>query len=62
MNLLLLNVDINISPEITKCFIDFMSQMMIKMQKKDEEIYEVKAFIKNEVLLYLIDKWIEANM
>lgn len=62
MNLLLLNVDINILPEITKCFIDFMSQMMIKMQKKDEEIYEVKAFIKNEVLLYLIDKWIEANM
>lgn len=62
MNFLLLDENRGASGELEKCFTDFMRQMKDKTLERDEEVLEVRAFIKNEVLLYLIDKYIEAEL
>lgn len=62
MNLLLLDEERDTSSELGRLFAIFMCQMKDKTLVQDEEVIEVRMFIKNEVLLYLIDKYIEAEL
>ena len=61
MNLLLQSEEVDESSEVGKLFLNIVSIWKKKEEIKDEEIQAVRNFIRNEVLLYLIDKYIEAN-
>ena len=43
-------------------FYAFMENMKKKSIKSDDSVIDVKKFIDNEVLIYLIDKYIEADL
>ena len=62
MNSLLLDEEIDYSSNIGKTFSAFINQMKTKTLTHDEDIDEIRAFINNEVLLYLIDKYSEADL
>lgn len=61
MNLLLQEEKIEESSNIGKTFVQFMRLMEKKIGNQQEEVQTVRHFIKNEVLLYLLDKYIEAS-
>ncbi|MFQ7156523.1 MAG: winged helix-turn-helix domain-containing protein [Merdimonas faecis] len=61
MNLLLQSEEVDESSEVGKIFLNIVNMWKKKEEAKDEEIQAVRNFIRNEVLLYLIDKYIEAN-
>lgn len=62
MNFLLLKEEIDFSTGIEKKFFDFINLLKKKTINCDEGVLEIRAFIRNEVLLYLIDKYIEAAL
>ncbi|MCI9126377.1 MAG: hypothetical protein HFG28_04190 [Eubacterium sp.] len=60
LNYCLLSEDLDTSSKIGKAFINFMDQMVKKTLIHDESVDGIRIFIKNQVLLYLIDQYIEA--
>lgn len=44
-----------------KVFVDFMEVMKEKTIKEDDSVNDIKQFIHNEVLIYLIEKYVEAD-
>lgn len=62
MNFLLQNEEIDDSSSIGKTFTAFINQMKKRTIAHDEGVDEIRVFINNDVLLYLIDKYIEADL
>ena len=61
MNRLLLAEELQQQDLKTIAFFEFMEGMKEKTAKGDESVNSIKIFINNEVLVYLIDKYIEAD-
>lgn len=60
MNLLLQSDEVDESAKEGKTFCDFMRQLMNQTKQGNELVGEVRKFIGNDVLLYLVDKYMEA--
>jgi len=61
MNRLLLSEEIDQQNLKAKVFVDFMEVMKEKTIKEDDSVNDIKQFIHNEVLIYLIEKYVEAD-
>ena len=61
MNILLQEVEIDSSVQVGKYLVEFMEEMQKKKDVQEDEVKAVFRFIKNEVLIFLIEEYIEAH-
>lgn len=61
MNVLLQEVEIDTSVQVGRHLVEFMDEMRKKRIDQEEEVKAVFRFIKNEVLIFLIEEYIEAH-
>lgn len=61
LNLLLCGEDAGISQEVIRAFNDFIKQLEELYVLESPELCLIRKFIKNEVLLYLLDEYLQEN-
>ena len=61
MNILLQEVEIDSSVRVGKYLIEFMEELQKKKDAQEDEVRSVFRFINNEVLIFLMEEYIEAH-